>query len=102
MFVGHTEVRERKIKGKFKKFTYTQNDHNCFVYCESANDFEKLFYSWVQQASSPSYEGKYEYKIVDGKGLEIALKDIPTDENQDFKYIKNYVQCFYTGVWYIS
>jgi len=82
MIVGSEEIRQREVKGTFRRFVYTCNGHPCFVYCHKQEDFWRLVAHW-QRMSKAQTKNKYQYQILDlsNEGEAINLEDIPAEQN---------------------
>jgi len=108
IFVGSREIREKKVFGTFKKYTYLSHSNNCpqgvacHVYCTSDSDFILLLSHWDKQVTSPRYQEmgyRYTLSLKGYRGENIALQDILADNK--FK-VKVLLTCPYTGVTYIQ
>lgn len=108
MIVGHKEINKGDIFGTYKKYTYISHSKNCpegvkcYVYCTSDSAFEKLLFFWSKQAKSSFYKDiQYNYTLsLNGYvGKDIALEDIPADQNYKLKMS---LHCSNIGVQYIQ
>ncbi len=97
IFLSQDSIDRGEVFGNFFKCQYTNNGYTCFVYCHNEKDFLKLVNSWNDQ-SQRVMGGKYFY-VATGPCTPIALRDIPYDGSRK---VKIFLQCSYTGVYYIS
>lgn len=108
VFVGSKEIREKKVSGTYRKYTYISHSNRCpqgvpcHVYCTSDHDFIRLLTHWDEQVTSPRYQElgyRYTLSLKGYHGEDIPLRDIPADNK--FK-VKVLLTCPYTGVTYIQ
>ena len=80
MIVSTMAIRMREIEGDFKKFCYTCNGNRCYIYFRNLCDFLRWFDNITHKAKAyPQYQ--YEIPNRMDPGEEIALQDIPFDQN---------------------
>lgn len=98
MIVGLREIQRRDVKGTFRRFTYTNNGHLCYVYCHLWTDFLRLVAWWKRLSKSQCFR-RYDFQVPDlsFEGDEIALEEIPKDQNFKVK-----VLLYSQGVEYIQ
>jgi len=93
MFVDSETIRAKKIFGTFKKYTYFCNGIPSYVYCTKPTDVLTLIGIWNRRG----YNGLYVYTVNDLEGENIALADIPFDQDYHVK-----VYCDEGGLKYIK
>jgi len=84
MIIGFEEVRTRRVKGTFFKYTYFNNGHVNYVFCENKETFIALICKWNREG-----HGRYLYTFESVEGEPISLEDIIRHQFCKIKVLQN-------------